>query len=48
MSEYDEYFVCDQVMEVMEPENGYQAERDFPTLIAWQKAREVKLFFIKT
>lgn len=47
MSEYDERFTSNQVMQVMELENDYQAERDFTTLIAWQKAREVKLFFYK-
>lgn len=47
MSEYDERFTSNQVMQVMELENDYQAERDFITLIAWQKAREVRLFFYK-
>ena len=40
MSEYDEH-----INEVNEPGNGYKVEKDFVTLDAWKKAREVKLFF---
>lgn len=32
-------------MKVMDSIGNYQAERDFTSLMAWQKAREVKLFF---
>ena len=32
MGEYDEHFASDQGMKVMEPVNGYKAERDFTTL----------------
>jgi len=47
MSEHDEYFESDEVMEVMEPVNEYKTVKDFTSLKAWQKVREVKLFFYK-
>jgi len=30
---------------ISDPKNGYQNQKDFTTLIAWQNARNVKLFF---
>ncbi len=36
--ESSEYFIS-------EPPSEYQEEHDFTTLVAWQNAREVKLFF---
>ena len=30
---------------IAEPSAGYNKEKDFTTLVAWQNAREVKLFF---
>ena len=32
---------------VSEPNSEYDADRDFTTLIAWQNAHDVKLFFYK-
>ncbi|NOX85188.1 MAG: four helix bundle protein [Chlorobi bacterium] len=32
---------------VEEPKSGYNKERDFTSLICWQDARKVKLFFYK-
>lgn len=32
---------------ISDPKNEYQNQKDFTTLIAWQNARSVKLFFYK-
>ncbi len=32
---------------ISDPDGGYQNQKDFTTLVAWQNAREVKLFFYK-
>ena len=48
MSEYEKDIITDQPMEVMEPMDGYKKGKDFTSLKAWQKAREVKLFFYKS
>lgn len=45
MSEYRE--PKDIKMEVNEPMEDYNVNRDFTSLEAWKKAREVKLFFYK-
>ncbi|MEA3287098.1 MAG: four helix bundle protein [Candidatus Marinimicrobia bacterium] len=37
-SDSSDYFIS-------EPNSGYDKDRDFTSLIAWQNAREVKLFF---
>ena len=47
MNVYEGYFESDKVMEVMESENEYKVGKDFTSLKAWQKVREVKLFFYK-
>ena len=47
MNEYDDQSVSDNFMEVMEPMDSYNTGKDFTSLQAWQKAREVKLFFYK-
>ena len=47
ISEYIEYDENDKHNEVMEPVNEYKVGKDFTSLKAWQKTREVKLFFYK-
>ena len=47
MNEYDDQFASDHFIEVMEPMDSYNTGKDFTSLQAWQKAREVKLFFYK-
>ena len=32
---------------ISDPRKGYQNQKDFTTLIAWQNSRDVKLFFYK-
>jgi four helix bundle protein len=34
-------------MKVHEPTTNYQADKDFTTLVAWQKVNNIKLFFYK-
>ena len=48
MNGYKDQFVNDDFIEVMEPMDSYNTGKDFTSLQAWQKAREVKLFFYKT
>ncbi len=46
--EYDEDFYQEYLnkdLSVKEPNPFYNAEKDFTTLTAWIKCREVKLFF---
>jgi hypothetical protein len=45
MSDY--YQVEDLKFRVEEPKADYDVNRDFMTLEAWQKARDVKLFFYR-
>jgi hypothetical protein len=47
MSEYNEKFVNDKILAVMGPEGDYKTGKDFISLKAWKKAKEVKLFFYK-
>jgi four helix bundle protein len=47
MSDQEEYFENDNVMKIRQPVKEYKTEKDFTSLKAWQKAREVKLFFFK-
>ena len=47
MSEQEEYYASDNVMKIMQPVKEYKTEKDFTSLKAWQKARDVKLFFYK-
>ncbi len=47
MNEYVEYHHDESGFEVNEPGGGYDANRDFTSLEAWKKAREVKLFFYR-
>lgn len=48
MSGYREYQEPDDVnFEINEPRKEYDVNRDFMSLDAWKKAREVKLFFYK-
>ena len=47
MNEYDDKFVSDHFIEIMEPMDSYNTGKDFTSLKAWQKARDVKLFFYK-
>ena len=47
MKEYDDQFINDHYIEVRETRDGYDPENDFTSLKAWQKAKEVKLFFYK-
>ncbi|MBC8192409.1 MAG: four helix bundle protein [Candidatus Marinimicrobia bacterium] len=51
VEENQDYQIMDETVlldsSISEPKNGYQNQKDFTTLIAWQNAREVKLFFYK-
>ena len=47
MSENNEKIIDEKILEVMEPEGEYKTGKDFISLKAWKKAKEVKLFFYK-
>ena len=44
INEQEEYFIRNEVMDNVKE---YKREKDFTSLKAWQKARDVKLFFFK-
>jgi len=43
----DDKFFRNEALEIDEPSGVYHADKDFTSLLAWKKAREVKLFFYK-
>jgi four helix bundle protein len=45
MIQYEESFVSEEEFYVSDERASYKAYKDFTSLVAWQKAREVKLFF---